>query len=255
AVALLGWLAAEWPQGSPDVVAEGAQEGTLSRWWEGSWVLLVVGWLLAAIGLAESPFSGWQLLGISLLGIHVLIGRLRRHTQSPQRDEVLRVHLTLLFLLGLETCWAFWQVWPASWRQEVVATVTNWFQPLDSPWGLLGLVLLPYEVLWLGLAARWQRSTPEAGETDFSGLVEPTERLVLGLGGSLLLLSLPYPAIRFWHLLLSAGILAWWLQQKSRSGETPNFLWVLLTHAYGVGALLAGIRWLLPDLFAPAVRS
>ncbi|MFS8825165.1 NINE protein, partial [Synechococcus sp. R6-6] len=255
AVALLGWLAAEWPQGSPHIVAEGAQEGTLSRWWEGSWVLLVVGWLLAAIGLAESPFSGWQLLGISLLGIHVLTGRLRRHTQSPQRDEVLRVHLTLLFLLGLETCWAFWQVWPPSWRQAVVATVINWFQPLDSPWGLLGLVLLPYEVLWLGLAARWQRSTPEAGETDFSGLVEPTERLVLGLGGSLLLLSLPYPAIRFWHLLLSAGILAWWLQQKSRSGETPNFLWVLLTHAYGVGALLAGIRWLLPDLFAPAVRS
>lgn len=255
AVALLGWLAAEWPQGSPDVVAEGAQEGTLSRWWEGSWVLLVVGWLLAAIGLAESPFSGWQLLGISLLGIHVLIGRLRRHTQSPQRDEVLRVHLTLLFLLGLETCWAFWQVWPPSWRQAVVATVINWFQPLDSPWGLLGLALLPYEVLWLGLAARWQRSGPEAGETDFSGLVEPTERLVLGLGGSLLLLSLPYPAIRFWHLLLSAGILAWWLRQKSKRAELLDPRWVFLTHAYGVGALLAGIRWLLPDLFAPAVRS
>jgi TM2 domain-containing membrane protein YozV len=255
AVALLGWLAAEWPQGSPDVVAEGAQEGTLSRWWEGSWVLLVVGWLLAAIGLAESPFSGWQLLGISLLGIHVLIGRLRRHTQSPQRDEVLRVHLTLLFLLGLETCWAFWQVWPASWRQEVVATVTNWFQPLDSPWGLLGLALLPYEVLWLGLAARWQRSGPEAGETGFSRLVEPTECLVLGLGGSLLLLSLPHPAIRFWHLLLSTGILTWWLRQKSKRAELLDPRWVFLTHAYGVGALLAGIRWLLPDLFAPAVRS
>lgn len=255
AVALLGWLAAEWPQGSPDVVAEGAQEGTLSRWWEGSWVLLVVGWLLAAIGLAESPFSGWQLLGISLLGIHVLIGRLRRHTQSPQRDEVLRVHLTLLFLLGLETCWAFWQVWPASWRQEVVATVTNWFQPLDSPWGLLGLALLPYEVLWLGLAACWQRSGPEAGETGFSRLVEPTECLVLGLGGSLLLLSLPHPAIRFWHLLLSTGILTWWLRQKSKRAELLDPRWVFLTHAYGVGALLAGIRWLLPDLFAPAVRS
>jgi TM2 domain-containing membrane protein YozV len=248
AVALLGWLAAEWPQGSPHIVAEGAQEGMLSRWWEGSWVLLVVGWLLAAIGLAESPFSSWQLLGISLLGIHVLIGRLRRHTQSPQRDEVLRVHLTLLFLLGLETCWAFWQVWPASWRQEVVATVTNWFQPLDSPWGLLGLVLLPYEVLWLGLAARWQRSTPEAGETDFSGLVEPTERLVLGLGGSLLLLSLPHPAIRFWHLLLSTGILTWWLRQKSKRAELLDPRWVFLTHAYGLGALLAGIRWLLSDL-------
>jgi TM2 domain-containing membrane protein YozV len=248
AVALLGWLAAEWPQGSPDVVAEGAQEGTLSRWWEGSWVLLVVGWLLAAIGLAESPFSGWQLLGISLLGIHVLIGRLRRHTQSPQRDEVLRVHLTLLFLLGLETCWAFWQVWPASWRQEVVATVTNWFQPLDSPWGLLGLALLPYEVLWLGLAARWQRSGPEAGETGFSRLVEPTECLVLGLGGSLLLLSLPYPAIRFWHLLLSTGILTWWLRQKSKRAELLDPRWVFLTHAYGLGALLAGIRWLLSDL-------
>lgn len=255
AVALLGWLAAEWPQGSPDVVAEGAQEGMLSRWWDGSWVLLVVGWLLAAIGLAESPFSGWQLLGISLLGIHVLIGRLRRHTQSPQRDEVLRVHLTLLFLLGLETCWAFWQVWPASWRQEVVATVTNWFQPLDSPWGLLGLALLPYEVLWLGLAARWQRSGPEAGETGFSRLVEPTECLVLGLGGSLLLLSLPHPAIRFWHLLLSTGILTWWLRQKSKRAELLDPRWVFLTHAYGVGALLAGIRWLLPDLFAPAVRS
>lgn len=255
AVALLGWLAAEWPQGSPHIVAEGAQEGMLSRWWDGSWVLLVVGWLLAAIGLAESPFSGWQLLGISLLGIHVLIGRLRRHTQSPQRDEVLRVHLTLLFLLGLETCWAFWQVWPASWRQEVVATVTNWFQPLDSPWGLLGLALLPYEVLWLGLAARWQRSTPEAGETGFSRLVEPTECLVLGLGGSLLLLSLPHPAIRFWHLLLSTGILTWWLRQKSKRAELLDPRWVFLTHAYGVGALLAGIRWLLPDLFAPAVRS
>lgn len=248
AVALLGWLAAEWPQGSPDVVAEGAQEGTLSRWWEGSWVLLVVGWLLAAIGLAESPFSGWQLPGISLLGIHVLIGRLRRHTQSPQRDEVLRVHLTLLFLLGLETCWAFWQVWPPSWRQEVVATVINWFQPLDSPWGLLGLVLLPYEVLWLGLAARWQRSGPEAGETGFSRLVEPTECLVLGLGGSLLLLSLPHPAIRFWHLLLSTGILTWWLRQKSKRAELLDPRWVFLTHAYGLGALLAGIRWLLSDL-------
>ncbi len=267
AVALLGWLAGEWPQGSSDAAGsseELAQDWMPSRGWsQAGWVLLVLGWLLAASGLAElgfisraeSPFTGWQLLGISLLGIRFLARRLSQGRQ--------RVDLALLFLLGLETCWAFWQVWPAGWRESVLALLTGWFQPLHFSWGLLGLVLLPYEVLWLGLAARWQRSSQEsseegteapavgarsAGTTDFSSLVRPTEGLVLGLGGSLLLLSLPHPAIRFWHLLLSTGILAWWLQQKSRGAEGVGLPWVFLTHAYGVGALLAGIRWLWPDL-------
>ncbi len=274
AVALLGCLSAEWPQGSSDAPGSSedlAQDWMPSRGWsQAGWVLLVLGWLLAASGLAElgfisraeSPFTGWQLLGISLLGIRFLARRLSQRKQ--------RVDLAWLFLLGLETIWASWQALPESWQWGALSFLVNRFGIVFFPWALLGLALLPYEVLWLGLAARWQRSSQEsseegteapavaarsAGKTDFSSLVRPTEGLVLGLGGSLLLLSLPHPAIRFWHLLLSTGILSWWLRQKSRTAEATDPRWLFLTHAYGVGALLAGIRWLLPHLFAPAVRS
>ncbi len=236
AVALLGWLAGEWPQ-SPAEDFQPAQVWRPFPWWEWSWALLILGWLLAAGDWGE---NAWQVLAISLLGIRFLARRLSQRKQ--------RVELVLLFLLGLETAWAFWQVWPAGWREGVLALLTAWLQPLYSAWGLLGLALLPYEVLWLGLAGRWQQRTPEGDESGFAVLAEPAERLVLGLGGSLLLLSFPHPAIRFWHLLLSTGILAWWLQQKSRAVEALGAGWVFLTHAYGLGALLAGISWLWSDL-------
>ncbi|MEN9261499.1 MAG: TM2 domain-containing protein, partial [Thermostichus sp. HHBFW_bins_43] len=260
AVALLGGLMGEWQEpGSSELIETGSHTRPLlpswvfQDWGRAGLVLLVLGWLLALSGLAdlgakpavEDPFSGWQLLGISLLGIRFLARRLGHRKQV--------VDLALLFLLGLETAWAFWQVLPGSWRLGVLDRLAGWFGPIFFPWGGLGLALLPYEVLWLGLAARWQRS-PQEGEAGFSVLVRPTEGLVLGLGGSLLLLSLPNPGIRFWHLLLSTGILAGWLRLKSRTtaAEEPETTlapqWVFLTHAYAVAALLAGIRWLLPDL-------
>ncbi|MCF2969766.1 TM2 domain-containing protein [Synechococcus sp. Nb3U1] len=236
-------------------------------WGRAGLVLLVLGGLLAWSGLsdpgaipaAESPSirsavaNDWQLLGISLLGIHFLVRRLSHRKQV--------VDLALLFLLGLETIWVFWQVLPGSWQLGVLDRLAGWFGPIFFPWGVLGLALLPYEGLWLGLAARWQQRTQD-GEPGFSVLVRPTEGLVLGLGGSLLLLSLPNLAIRFWHLLLGTGILAGWLwyQSKFRTAaeeegvedSEPSLaqrpFWVFLTHAYGVAALLAGIHWLLPEL-------
>lgn len=236
-------------------------------WGRAGLVLLVLGWLLALSGLsdpgaipvAESPSmrpavtNNWQLLGISLLGIHLLVRRLSHRKQV--------VDLALLFLLGLETLWASWRVLPGSWQLGVLDRLAGWFGPIFFPWGVLGLALLPYEGLWLGLAARWQQRTQDR-ESGFSVLVRPTEGLVLGLGGSLLLLSLPNLAIRFWHLLLSTGILAGWLwyQSKFRTAAEKEGVedletslaqcpfWVFLTHAYGVAALLAGIHWLLPEL-------
>ncbi|MFQ3614089.1 MAG: TM2 domain-containing protein, partial [Cyanobacteriota bacterium] len=255
AVALLGWLIQVFePRGSqpesigldlgsepeaeldaePPESPESAETGSLPIWVAQEWrraglVLLGLGWLLALGGIpgadrTESfqPWLGWQLSIISLLGIQVFWRRLSRSKRA--------LDLALLFVLGLETLWAFWQVLPWEWREATLALLRGWLgQPFFFwPWTLLGIALLPYEALWLSLAARWQRGSretrqessgiPAERDPDASGfrdLVRPTEVLVLGLGGSLLLLSLPNEAIRFWHLLLGTGILAGWLWHQS----------------------------------------
>ncbi|MEN9201961.1 MAG: TM2 domain-containing protein [Thermostichus sp. DG02_2_bins_29] len=306
AVALLGWLVETFfveetffevpgiPQTSPESApesscgmrftpalsseAEGLQSpessemGSLPLWvaqgwqWAG-WVLLGLGWLLALAGVSSGlnqvkgthPWVGWQLLAISLLGIHIFWRRLSQGRQV--------LDLALLFGVGLETTWALWQVVPWGWRQTLLQVLQREF---GWPGSLLGIVLLPYGVLWLSWAARWQRREPSqtspGGGSDPCGwnhLVQPTERLVLGLGGSLLLLSLANGATRFGHLFLGTGTLAgwWWYQSRLRrvTGDEEAVenrelslahrpFWVVLTHAYGVAALLAGLRWLLPDL-------
>ncbi|MFS8814179.1 hypothetical protein ACVW0Q_002382 [Thermostichus sp. MS-CIW-21] len=214
-------------------VGAGRQEG-----------LRLTGQTLEAIALLLLPINMWALDGLGIpWGIRVVaLGLLIGIPLAVwRRARLLGVgsafYETLAHFLALSSLHLFWSLGPSEFRPTVVlgilylgvvgAVAYTWSRRLLQwrgarlwPIGAAGSLLI-----WRGL---------------LSGQVQVSQ---LGLGGSLLLLSFPHPAIRFWHLLLSTGILAWWLQQKSGVGNG----WVFLTHAYWLGALLAGILWLGPD--------
>ncbi|NJM00680.1 MAG: hypothetical protein HC924_18775 [Synechococcaceae cyanobacterium SM2_3_2] len=180
--------------------------------------LVSAGWLVTLIW---GPVLGWQVLAISFFGIRLLLLRLASVPRS--------VDLVLLFGVGLQTVWASWWVLPLEWRDNLLTAVQSTLGWQGE--SLLAITLLPYGILWLAIAEGWRR------DPEYPKLARVAERLALGLGGSLLLLSLGDASLLVWHLALSTGILAVWLHHKS---GVPNWQRVL-TCGYGIGVGAAGI--------------
>lgn len=180
--------------------------------------LVGAGWLVT---LSWWPVLWWQVLVISFFGIRLLLLRL---AAAPRPVE-----LILLFGVGLETVWASWWVVPLELRDNLLTAVQSTLGWQGET--LLGITLLPYGILWLAIAEGWRR------DPEYPKLAPVAERLALGLGGSLLLLSLGDASVLVWHLALSTGILAVWLRYKS---GVPDWQRVL-TCGYGIGVGVAGI--------------
>ncbi|NJK62139.1 MAG: hypothetical protein HC921_05115, partial [Synechococcaceae cyanobacterium SM2_3_1] len=92
---------------------------------------------------------------------------------------------------------------------------------------------IPY--LWVTLGVGQRCSSPR--------LRMAADRLALGLGGSLFLLSLPYPGMRLMNLLLSAGTLAYCCRYRA-----ANQLLITLTHMSLLAAGFTAIELAQPQL-------
>ncbi len=185
--------------------------------------LLALGWLVSVE--ANPP---WQAIAVSFLGMGLLLHELQR--RHRERD------LTLLFLLGLQTLGLIWLSVPETVQQGILERATAITGSSAMPEALLGVALLPYTWLTLGLASRWQRQQP--------ALAKLAVVLVLILGTALTAVSLGNPLLRSLNLLLSALTLLGLLRQRPPSSRGL----ISLTHLVIIGAIGSWVNYALPHL-------
>jgi hypothetical protein len=203
AAGLGGWLLLQLPRPVlPSQVSYGL-----------GWGCLLLGWILSV------SLTPWQALLVSGLALHVFAQRL-------QRQQLLG-DLMAVFLVGLQGIWLLSRTIPLSWRETGLAWLQTWAGPDLTFWAVWGVVGIPYVWITLGLGQRC--SSPP--------LRLATDRLALGLGGSLFLLSLPFPWVRLMNLLLSVGTLVCWCRYRR-----PHQLLITLTHISLLGAGFTAIE-------------
>jgi hypothetical protein len=188
--------------------------------------LLGLGWIFA---ISVQP--PWQAIAISILGICLLISRLRRLWQV--RD------LLAVFFIGLQAYYLLWRVIPRVGRLQIINFATQLAGGDLYPGELIGLQLFPYIIITLVVASRLRRASKP-------NLANYTESMALTLGIVLALVSLLNPLVRFLYLLASTLTLIIILRQRS----TPAVWLVYLTHVTGIFTLGAWIDWSFPDLDA-----
>ncbi len=185
--------------------------------------LLALGWLVSVE--ATPP---WQAIAVSCLGMGLLLHELQRRPRG--RD------LTLLFLLGLQTLGLIWFSVPETVQQGILEGATTIAGSSAMPEALLGVALLPYAWLTLGLTSRWQRQQP--------ALAKLAVVLALILGTVLTMVSLGNPLLRSLNLLLSALTLLGLLRQRPQSSRRL----ISLTHLVIIGAIGSWVNYAFPHL-------
>ncbi|ABB58461.1 hypothetical protein [Synechococcus elongatus] len=205
AIALLGWLLWSEPRRA------GLGKDSLERL--GAGLILLAWWV--TIG-----WDAWQALGVTAIAEICLVQRLKLTRRSWT--------LIALFGIGLLGCLLLEPVIPETWRQGFVLMVA---QDPEIPLTVYSLTLLPYVLIWLGVALslgwRWQQSR----------LSRVAEQLAFGLGVVLALLSLFDPWLRSLVWTTDALLLAGFTY-----GSRPQWRPRLLTLTYWTG-LIAIVFW------------
>ncbi|UBF28899.1 hypothetical protein K9N68_14285 [Kovacikia minuta CCNUW1] len=187
--------------------------------------LLLVGWFVAV--MVTPP---WQAIAISGLGLWLLGDYLLRSGQAS--------YLLAGWLVGLQTVWLLWRIIPPNWQQQLIDTGIQLAGSIAMPAALLGLWFFPYLLLTVFLAfrlRRWQRLD----------LAKQAELLALGLGIVLAALSSGNSLVRSLNLVLSTLTLAAVVISRRTRPEVPL---IYLTHATGLGAIVACIHQIFPNL-------
>jgi len=199
-------------------------------------VLLLLGWGISAF--ADPP---WQAIGVSGLGLWLLLDRL----QLTGRSEVLLAS----FLVGLQSYGLLWRIFPAVLRQSLIDFAGQIVGNTALPQVLIGLAGLPYLWITLGLA-NWLRQGGQIPSirppvSHFRSLVRQAETIAFVLGICLTLISLANPGVRSLNLMLSTGTLAWLLWNRSNEPPaSPPPVLIYLTHATALVAIISSIDWL-----------
>ncbi len=209
AAGLGGWLLLQLPRPAlPPQVSYGL-----------GWGCLLLGWILSV------SLTPWQALLVSGLALHIFAQRLQR--------QQLLADLIAVFLVGLQGIWLLSRTIPLSWRETGLEWLQTWAGADLTFWAVWGVVGIPS--IWITLGLGQWCSSPR--------LRLAADRLALGLGGSLFLLSLPYPWMRLMNLLLSASTLAYCCRFRS-----PNQLLITLIHVSLLGAGFTAIELAQLDL-------
>lgn len=202
--------------------------------------LLLLGW-----GVSVFAAPPWQAIGVSGLGLWLLLDRLR----VTGRSEVLLAS----FLVGLQAYGLLWRLFPVTLRQSLIDFAGQIVGNTALPEALIGLAGLPY--LWVTLGVgNWlrqsQREIPAAPPPVpyFRSLVRQAETIAFILGICLTLISLANPGVRSLNLLVSTFTLAWVLWNRSAVSLATSPALIYLTHTTGLIAIVSGVDWWIPTL-------
>ncbi|MEL6351109.1 MAG: hypothetical protein AAFR58_05045 [Cyanobacteria bacterium J06627_28] len=217
AAGLCGWLLVWLTRNKPSPV----------NWASVGYGLLILGW---AASVRQSP--PLQAIAVSGLGLSLLFMRLRQTWEKG--------YLVALLAVGLQAYGLVWSVVPTTVRDRIVALLTTWFaigpiEPID--WASVGF--FPYLLGLLAFAfylRRQQQST----------LAVLTEKIALGFGILLALVSLGNNFTAAVNLTLSTVTLIWLLTNRR---ALPKSL-LSLTHGAGLAAIASWIHYFVPDLSA-----
>ncbi|MBD2176429.1 hypothetical protein H6F42_05800 [Pseudanabaena sp. FACHB-1998] len=182
-------------------------------------ILLGLGWLVSVWD--QYP---WQAFTVSLLVLWILCDRLFKH-EAPQ-------DLTYLFFWGLQLLWLGKRLIPEVWGGQTFKQLLALFQT-NSEITLLGVLLFPYVILFLGIAAAYRdRQKPT--------LALRGELLALGFGVTLTCLSFPNLYTLTTNLTLSAITLLVVQARRSPTSKDLSSL-VYCAHIVSLIAMSLGI--------------
>jgi len=212
AIGICGWL-----------VTWVAPRSATSRFWDVSGsCLLFLGWLVTI------PNYPSQAIAVSGLSLWFLTRRLQRYG--------LKVDLTAILIIGLQTIWLCWRLVPLElqqWAQATGIKLTN----AQQPELLLSVALFPYIFFMVVLSDRFR----QGGKRELATF---GELLTLGLGSLLTTIASLNPTLRSLNLLLSTVTLIF--VTRRRTSTSPPLIY--LTHITGVVTLLSIVNWRVPAL-------
>ncbi|MEM1171353.1 MAG: DUF2157 domain-containing protein [Cyanobacteria bacterium P01_H01_bin.35] len=185
--------------------------------------LLLLGWL---VSVDAQP---WQALIVSIIGLFLLAENLQKSWQT--------IDIFVGFLIGLQATWLGSQLIPITTRQTLVATATQIFNAQNSPESLLSLAWFPY-LIFMVWVTDWIYRRQQVNLGKFS------EKICLGFGVFLIILSRKNPLVIFLNLLASTITLALFTSRRQPTRVTL----VYLTHITGLLSIFSGINYFLPNL-------
>jgi len=216
AIGICGWLFAKL---SPS--PSGENKLTLAE--KIGSVLLIFGWLVSVF---TEPVLA---IGVCGLILERLFDRLQRFWRRRELLAIFVVGWHIVYLIGVS--------FPASVRQSVVSTTSNWFAIEGLPSPLLGLGWFPYIIAWL-IFTHWIEKQDRAKLARFG------DRIALGFGISLAAIASPVAGTRCLNLLLSTVTLGFITVRRYPRSK----LAIYLTHASGLLTVISAISWIFSDL-------
>ncbi|MGD1717625.1 hypothetical protein [Dapis sp. BLCC M172] len=185
--------------------------------------LLFLGWLVSVYA------QPWQALLVSIIGLLLLAENLQKSWR--------RIELSTIFCIGLQITWLGWRLIPSATRQTLFTTTTQIFNAQNSPESLFSLTWFPY-LIFMVWVTDWIYRSQQINLGKFS------EKICLGFGVFLNILSWQNPLVIFLNLLASTITLAIF---NSRRQPTRVAL-VYLSHITALLSIFSGINYFLPDL-------
>lgn len=127
------------------------------------------------------------------------------------------IEVSASFLVGLQITWLGWRLIPITTRQTLVATASQIFNPQNSPELLLSLVWFPY-LIFMVWVTDWIDRRQQINLGKFS------EKICLGFGVFLNILSWQNPLVIFLNLLASTITLAIFTSRRQLTRVTLVYL-------------------------------
>ncbi|MGB3533856.1 MAG: hypothetical protein WBA13_10110 [Microcoleaceae cyanobacterium] len=190
-------------------------------WRRIAYSILGISWLLS---VGNHP---WQVFGITLLVLHLLIQDLKQFWQ--------RKYIIASYLVGLQTYILAGRLIPDIGREAIINSATQLTQSQNQLSALVSLSWFPYVILWV-MVTEWlnRKSQPK--------LAKFSQQVNFGFGCFLTLIAIHNPIVRSLNLLLST------ITFVILTRRHASRLRIYLTHLTALFTIVSWVEW----LFSPS---